>query len=476
MPVPERLGKYRVLSVLGEGAMGIVYKGFDPGIQRVVALKTIRHGLELDDGSGASAGQRFRTEAQAAGRLSHPGIIAVYDYGDEGELAYIAMEYVEGSSLARYLVKSRPFTDDDIASIAVQLLHALQHAHANGVWHRDIKPANLLLTHDGLLKIADFGIARIDDNGLTLSGSVIGTPGYMAPEQVLGLPVDARVDLYAVGVLLYQLLLGQPPFSGNADVLMYKVVHEAPLLPSQFPDGARRQGFDGLLATALAKEPQQRFADAAAFAAALQAAVGRPVPARVASASLFARPDLPTEVSAPVGASQPAASLPDHWDPAVLRQVEQALAQHVGPVAALMLRRAARACRDLPALQNRLAEQITEPAARAAFVAAVGALRTGTRTTLPPTRFGPRTGPVEPAVADDATRIAPRRGAEAVDDALIARSTQLLAEHVGPIAGVIARRTASRHPRRAEYFAALAEAVDDPGARQQFWAALGRLA
>jgi len=473
MHVPERLGKYRVLAVLGEGAMGVVYKGFDPGIQRVVALKTIRHGLELDDGSGPSAAQRFRTEAQAAGRLSHPGIIAVYDYGDEGELAYIAMEYVEGSSLARYLAKSRPFTDDDIASIALQLLHALQHAHANGVWHRDIKPANLLLTHDGQLKIADFGIARIEDNGLTLSGSVIGTPGYMAPEQVLGLPVDARVDLYAVGVLLYQLLLGQPPFSGNADALMYKVVHESPVLPSQFPEGARRHGFDELLATALAKEPQQRFADAAAFAEALRSALARPVPARVATASLFARPDLPTEVSSPAAASRPAASLPDHWDPTLLRQVEQLLAHHVGPVAALMLRRAARACRDLPALQARLAEQIAEPAARSAFLAAAGTLQTGVRSTLPPTLFAPRAGPA--GTADDATRIAPRRGPETVDDALIVRSAQLLAEHVGPIAGVIARRTASRYPRRVEYLAALAEAIDDPGARQRLSAALGRL-
>src|SRR5438552_2134044 len=139
---PERLGKYQITGVLGEGAMGVVYKGFDPGIGRQVALKTIRRHLVNSIDAGATMAARFRNEAQAAGRLMHPGIVAVYDYGDEGDVAYIAMEYVDGSSLSRYLASHVSFSDDDVLSVMGQLLDALEHAHSNGVWHRDIKPGN----------------------------------------------------------------------------------------------------------------------------------------------------------------------------------------------------------------------------------------------------------------------------------------------------------------------------------------------
>ena len=203
MAHPEKLGKYQVTGVLGEGAMGVVYKGFDPGIGRAVALKTIRHSLAGPEHTAALAA-RFRNEAQAAGRLSHPGIVAVYDFGDEADVAYIAMEFVEGSSLSRYIAANTRFGDDDVLSIMGQLLDALDHAHDNGVWHRDIKPANLLLTNAGRLKVADFGIARIESIALTMVTSIVGTPGYMAPEQFIGKGVDRRADLYAAGVLLYQ--------------------------------------------------------------------------------------------------------------------------------------------------------------------------------------------------------------------------------------------------------------------------------
>ena len=234
--------------------MGVVYKGFDPGIQRTVALKTIRRDLALSDGSGASAQQRFRVEAQAAGRLSHPGIVAVYDFGEEGDLAYIAMEFIEGSSLSRYNTKGKVFPDDDVASIAAQLLDALDHSHSHGVWHRDIKPANVLITHEGKVKVADFGVARIEHNDLTVAGSVIGTPGYMAPEQFLGEPIDSRVDIYATGVLLYQLLVGRPPFTGNTESLLYRVVHEPPVLPTLTPGYSRLLNLDEVVGKALAKD------------------------------------------------------------------------------------------------------------------------------------------------------------------------------------------------------------------------------
>lgn len=455
--LPERLGKYRVTAVLGEGAMGVVYKGFDPGIQRLVALKTIRRGVADDSGTGVSMAARFRNEAQAAGRLQHPGIVAVYDYGDEGDVAYIAMEFVEGSSLARYLAAPVPFTEEDRVGLVGQLLDALEHAHASGVWHRDVKPANLIITHDGRLKVADFGIARIESAGLTQVNSAIGTPGYMAPEQFLGEDLDRRVDIYATGVLLYQLLVGRQPFVGSTESLMYRVVHEAPAMPSSLPGLSHLAPYDGVLGCALAKDRRQRFASAAAFKEALARAFGRTLPARLSPASVLPPADEPTEIQ-PHPSSRLAMTNtppPTNWDPAVLSQVQATLARHVGPLAAVLVRRSARECADLPSLYAKLAEQVTDPKARTAFVAQV-ALATGGSGTRPPATD-----------VSSSTRLG-------VDDALLQRCARLLLPHVGPIAPVLAKRLAAKAATRAAFFDALADAVPDPAERGRLRAELER--
>ena len=209
-PLLTRLGKYEITEVLGKGAMGIVYKAFDPNIRRTVAIKTIRKELIDDDHAGQMIA-RFRNEAQAAGRLSHPGIVAVYDYGEDDALSYIAMEYVQGNPLREYFNRKTQFAERDIVSIMVQLLDALAYSHEQGVVHRDIKPANLIVMTNGKLKVADFGIARIDSSSLTQIGSVMGTPGYMAPEQYAGDSIDWRADIFSAGVVLYPLCwLGSP--------------------------------------------------------------------------------------------------------------------------------------------------------------------------------------------------------------------------------------------------------------------------
>ncbi len=462
MSVPQSLGKYRITSVLGEGAMGVVYKGFDPGIQRTVALKTMRRDLNISDGSGASAAQRFRVEAQAAGRLSHPGIVSVYDFGDEGELSYIAMEFIEGSSLSRYAAKGRAFSDDDIASIMAQLLDALDHSHSHGVWHRDIKPANVLLTHEGKVKVADFGVARIEHNDLTVAGSVIGTPGYMAPEQFLGEAIDSRVDIYATGVLLYQLLVGRPPFTGSTESLLYRVVHEPPVLPSLTPGYVRAVQLDDVVATALAKDRRNRFASPAAFKQALMSAIGRTVSPRVSLASLFDPSDAPTEV-VPTSPSRTSAALPPaHWDPALLHQVEVMLAKHVGPLASVLVRRSARACHDLPALYERLAEQVTNPAARSAFLAESSSVRSGTS--------------ISGGLGTRTTMTAPTgTSLGLIPDSLINASARVLANYLGPIAPVVARRAAAKAPNRAAYFGTLEGAIADPEKRKAVRALLDKL-
>ncbi|HET7776001.1 MAG TPA: serine/threonine-protein kinase [Azospira sp.] len=273
--MPQKLGKYEVRRELGRGAMGVVYEGFDPGIARRVALKTVRRDqLEKDEAQELLS--RFKREAQAAGRLSHPNIVAIYEYGEEGGesggTAFIAMEYVEGRELKDYFDKSERFPLAEIGRLMGELLSALDHAHGNGIVHRDIKPANIFILHNGQAKVGDFGIARIESSNLTQVGSVLGTPAYMSPEQFMGQSVDGRSDLFSAGVLLYQFLTGEKPFTGQLTTIMHKVLKEEPIAPSELNVQVPRH-FDAVVRKALAKRPDQRFQSAREFAAALQAAV-----------------------------------------------------------------------------------------------------------------------------------------------------------------------------------------------------------
>jgi len=458
---PDKLGKYQITGVLGEGAMGVVYRGFDPDIRRVVALKTIRK--QGGDGAEAAAqsAARFRNEAQAAGRLLHPGIVGVYDFGDDGRVAYIAMEYVEGHTLSHYLAQRVRFSEADVASMASQLLEALAHAHEHGVWHRDIKPSNVIMTKTGRVKIADFGIARTDTTGLTMANSVLGTPMYMAPEQFMGRPIDHRVDVYSAGVVFYQLLAGRAPFIGPQEALMYKVVNEVPVPPSTLEGAPHGPRFDEVVAMALAKEPRARYANASAFREAVLAALGQPTPSAVSREAVYALPVAteyaPTE-RIPTGVAPPTDSAsPTHWDPSVLAQVEASLARHVGPLAAVMVRRAAKECHDLPALQARLAEQITSASAREAFLGqgskagtgGTGGGATASRGSAPvPHTFAPAGGTFAGATTP-------------VNETLMDQSLRLLSAHLGPIARVVVKRAAERTRQREAFFNLLAEAAPE---------------
>jgi len=487
---PQTLGKYRITEVLGEGAMGVVYKGFDPDIQRTVALKTIRAQLDTADDSPGSPASRFRNEAQAAGRLLHPGIVAVYDFGRDENVAYIAMEFVEGRSLASYLSAKVRFTDTDIPGIMSQLLDALHHAHEKGVWHRDVKPANIIMTTAGRLKVADFGIARIESTHLTQTHYMVGTPSHMAPEQFLGKPMDRRVDIYGAGVVLYQLLTGRAPFAGTTEALMYKVVNDMPQPPSTV-EGVERPGwFDAVIARALAKRPEDRYASAEEFKQALTDGIGQAIDDTAWEKTVMLAPVRPrtpqplaTPTQAPVslsGASLPGSTAgtatappPSHWDKAQLAQAEMTLARHVGPLASVLVRRAARECHDINELYSRLAEQVTDPRARDAFLGQAslvtgGQHRTGGGTAGSP----PPTGGSRGATAGSAggTMIGGPL-TEAIQD----KAQALLAQHVGPIAKVLVKRAASGTDSRAVFYNRLAESVADPAARAKLLAELGRL-
>lgn len=286
-----KLGKYTIRRELGKGAMGVVYEGFDPQIERTVAIKTILpQQLGGDDSQNVMA--RFKREAQAAGRLNHPGIVAVYDYGEEiadddrtmvagvssqepQRVAYIAMEFVQGRELRDYFEANERFGLPEVARLMGLILDALAHAHAHGVVHRDMKPANLIVLPDGKVKIADFGIARVEKSELTQLGTIMGTPAYMSPEQFMGQPVDGRSDIFSCGVILYQFLTGEKPFTGNSTTIMFKVLHEEPLAPSML-NVALPSAFDAVVRKAMAKNPDERYQSAQEFAQAIQTSLQQP--------------------------------------------------------------------------------------------------------------------------------------------------------------------------------------------------------
>jgi serine/threonine-protein kinase len=299
MDAGQKLGKYELLELVGKGAMGVVFRARDPDIERTVAIKTVRKELIEDDERAGMVLARFKNEARAAGRLSHPGIVAVYDYGESDTVAYIAMEFVQGNSLREYFNTSTRFAEPDILSIMVQLLEALAHAHEQGVWHRDIKPANLIVMKSGRVKVADFGIARIESSQLTQTGMLMGSQGYMAPEQYGGGRLDRRVDLFAAGVVLYQLLTAARPFTGTTEQIVYRICHEQPAAPSAADPGKNWERYDAVVARALAKKPDERFQSALEFRDALLAAYGAPVSASVSEETIVALPVRPGGVFEP---------------------------------------------------------------------------------------------------------------------------------------------------------------------------------
>ena len=261
---PATIGKYQIQDVLGQGGMGIVYRALDPLIQRTVAIKTITKAA-LDPSDLQYALTRFRHEAQAVGRLTHPRITAIYDYGEDTQTAYIVMELVNGKSLFHHIQNQARFELKEIGELIRQLLDGLGYAHSLGVFHRDIKPANVLINDDGRLKLTDFGIARLDSSTLTQVGEIMGSPGYMSPEQFLGIEIDARTDLYSVGVIAYELLTGRRPFIGNNAEVMRQALNERPINPSEYNPKISVQ-LDWAIQKALAKKPPERFQTAKEFA------------------------------------------------------------------------------------------------------------------------------------------------------------------------------------------------------------------
>lgn len=279
-----KLGRYEIVRELGKGAMGVVYLAKDPLIGRLVALKTIRTGVHSDDDETREFQQRFIREAQAAGILNHPSIVTVHDIGqdDTSGVSFIAMEFVEGHNLKEVLAQGRSLNFDQIGDLIAQVAEALDFAHAKGIVHRDVKPANIILLEGNRAKITDFGIAKIASGAanLTTTGQFLGTPNYMAPEQIKGAPVDGRTDIFSLGICLYECLTRRKPFGGDSlTSISYKIVHEPfpPLLEinPQIPEG-----YEEIVANCLAKDPSKRYQRARDLAVALRAVIRGERPSR----------------------------------------------------------------------------------------------------------------------------------------------------------------------------------------------------
>ncbi len=277
VPTPIKFGRYEIAAEIGSGSMGKVYKAFDPLIERIVALKTIK--MESKGELQTEFEARFFREAKSAGRLNHPNIVTIYDVGESGDSAYIAMEYLHGESLDKLLAKHAALPLERTVHIALQIANGLAYAHQHGVVHRDIKPGNvILLRRGGVVKITDFGIAQILSGSQTQVGALLGSPRYMSPEQVQGTAIDGRSDVFSLGVMLYEMLTGVTPFAGdNLSAIFYGIMNHEPPPPSSI-NPALTPAHDRIVMRALAKRPHERYANAREIATDLRALHGAEKP------------------------------------------------------------------------------------------------------------------------------------------------------------------------------------------------------
>jgi hypothetical protein len=270
----NRVGKYELKAVLARTALSTVYDGWDSDIARRVAIKMMPLSTSDDDEAREALG-RFKRGAQAAGQLNHPNIVAVYDYGETADYAYLVMEFIDGPTLKALFDKNQRFSVPEIGSVVGGILDALQYSHDRRVVHRDMKPANVMFTKSNVVKITDFGIARLEDSEMTQAGMVIGTPAYMSPEQFLGDKIDWRTDIYSTGVLLYHILTGERPYEGTLATIMHKVLYGSPLLPSRLSTQVT-SALDQVVTRAMAKKREDRFESCTQFKAELLRALASP--------------------------------------------------------------------------------------------------------------------------------------------------------------------------------------------------------
>lgn len=498
MDRPTSIGRYKITRWLASGAMGDIYEAYDPLIERSIALKILRREL-LERGDAEGWLQRFRHEARAAGRILHPNIVTLLDYGEEGGLPFLAMEFIEGEGLDIRLRRDGRLARAAAIAVIAQVLNALEFAHAHQVIHRDVKPSNILLTKAGLVKVADFGIAHIEASDLTTEGDVLGTPSYMSPEQLLGKVVDHRADQFSAAAVFFELLSGHKPFQGKSLAeSMLNMERRGPADICAFNEDvspALRQ----VINKALSYECGDRYPTTAEFSQAItEAATGAAMPGVApahdetvfapkssaalpsggagapadsplpppTSTSLASVPDIaPLPAAAAIATSGPAPveQSADATPLAVelLSEVERDLTTFIGPMAKIAVRRAAKTTVDLIGLYQSLATYIDAQGDRDSFIknglrrsATLGGASTGGAPRRPPpTQSGP-TGQdsVSLALAPDALR----------------QIEADLTTYIGPIAPVVLRRVLTKSSTVADLYRDLATYIPDAHDRDSF--------
>jgi predicted Ser/Thr protein kinase len=445
IPPGTRFGDYEILEELGVGGMGKVYRARDLTLERLVALKTLAHQFSSD----ASFVQRFLKEARAAARLNHPNIVQIYDFGCVDSVYYLAMEFVDGHSLGTYLKRGH-FSETEAIQIIRHACRALSVAHADGIVHRDIKPDNMMLTSRGDVKLVDLGIAkRVDEDvSMTQTGQAIGTPHYISPEQVRGQKdVDGRADIYSLGATLYHLVTGHTPYSGASGPIVMSMHLVEPLPdPRKFEPGLS-ENICLVLRRMMAKDRNERYSDVYALDLDLyRLQCGEDPDSDETVGTAGGRPRATTPAPGYVPAAAGA------FDSGVLSRIEENLASAVGPMAKILVRRAARTAQSLESLCGTLAEQIVETGARDKFLSKcllatrtpTGEGRTGRATPAPGSEAPTELRGVSVSLGGSTPSMTPGSAGRTLvitEEDLRAVEAEL-ARQIGPLARVVVKRAA----------------------------------
>jgi len=438
--------------------MGEVYRAHDPAIDRLVAIKVVRP--ELVGGSGGEQLlERFRREARAAGRRFHPNIVAIWDFGDDNGMPFLVMELVEGQGLDQVIKSSGTLPAGRSVAIITQVLSALGFAHETGIVHRDIKPSNIMILQDDRVKVADFGIARLEASEFTIVGDLLGTPAYMAPEQLSGGPIDHRTDLFAAGVILFEMLTGVKPFRGKSITEIMSFMEKRGPEDIRALNPAVPEALKRVISKSVAFDPARRYADATEFSKAVADALLGVAGERQDRKAATSDPKVQTVAGVAQTLSAEAAFTPE-----ILQQIERDLATFIGPMASIALRRAARQSSDVLSLYEVLGRQVTDPKYRAEFLAK-GRQRAAAglgQTRAPPLQTPAKTG--EQGLD---------YSVKSPNPASIVAIESDLTRYIGPIARILVKRELQKFESLAKLCLVLATHIPDESQRRAFLNAHG---
>ncbi len=458
MNTVRSIGRYRIEALLGTGAMGEVYRAHDPAIDRLVAIKVVRPELVAGSG-GEQLLERFRREARAAGRRFHPNIVAIWDFGDDNGMPFLVMELVEGQSLDQLIKSCGSLEPRRSVAIITQVLSALGFAHRNGIVHRDIKPSNIMVLPADQVKVADFGIARLETSEFTIVGDLLGTPAYMAPEQLSGGPIDHRTDLFATGVILFEMLTGVKPFRGKSITEIMSFIEKRGPEDIRAFNPAVPEAMKHVIGKSVAFDPAQRYADAEAFSRAVADAMpGLPGEPQLRGSAMSEADTQPTANAVQTTSGEASFSAE------LLRETERDLATFIGPMASIAVKRAVRHVSDLLGLYELLSRQVADPKDRDQFLA-----RGRQRAAAGLGRARPPPGPAPPRRIERQSVAAAR----SPNPASIVAIESDLTRYIGPIARILVKRELGKFEFLAKLCLVLATHIPDEGERRAFLNAHG---